>query len=79
MTKCTKKGQRNRLSLQYQFGYALLNRSSSGSVSVKILIAQEYIAFLEQNIRIKQPSVSARGILTARKSVFLKISLLSAI
>ena len=65
MTKCTKEGQHKWLPSQSQVGYALLSRSSSGSVSVKTLMAQEYIAFLEQNISTRHPIVSASGPMTA--------------
>ena len=59
------KGDGSSVSFPYA-GYRLLMRSSSGNARVNTLIAQEYMAFLEQNIRIKQLAVSARGPMTAR-------------
>jgi hypothetical protein len=42
-----------------------VNRISSGRARVKIEMAQEYIAFREQNISRRQAKVNARGPVTA--------------
>ena len=47
-------------------GYALLSRSSNGSASVKMLMAQGYMALREQNISSRQASVKPSGPVTAK-------------
>ena len=43
----------------------MLTSSSTGSARVKMLIAQGYIAFLEQNISSRHAAVSPSGPITA--------------
>ena len=49
----------------FQAGYVLLSSKSRGSVSVKALMTQEYMALREQNISSRQAMVSYNGPMTA--------------
>lgn len=50
---------------QFYAGYTLLSRISNGRARVKMEMAQEYMAFLAQNIRRRHPKVSPNGPITA--------------
>ena len=52
-------------------GYRLVMRISRGNTRVKILIAQGYMAFREQNISRRQAAVSPKGPMTARSRVMV--------
>ena len=53
------------IGVRYQAGNVLLNKISSGSARLKMLIAQVYIAFLENIISTRQPNVTSSGNTTA--------------
>ena len=59
---------------EHYAGYRLLTKISSGSVSVKMLIAQEYMAFREKNISTRQPIVRANGPVVANPRAIVNVN-----